>query len=322
MTAWWTGNCVPYDLETDGKDPDDARIIQWCVGSVGHTYNSPADGSGSWSGLVRPERPIPDEAAGVHGITTERAEAEGERRATAIVQLAQALATAAGDGVPVVGHNLAYDFTVLDREMRRLGIGSLAVENNTFATMGQVLVRADGREIGRFCAIDTMVLDKAADPFRPGPRGPDGEKLGGGRKLTYVTELYGVPIRGDAHDASADAFGAARLAYRISRRADAAADYVAANGSDPMVFRNHPFMQWYGGRRSPLEIVKNFARLAELDLPNLHAYQITQAQIQADGLRDWFRRSGEGDPTTVSGDWPLRAISENESAETVPTDGR
>ena len=306
MTAWWTGRCVPYDLETDGRDPEDARIIQWCVGHIGQASND------RWSGLVKPERPIPDEAAGVHGISTERAETEGEGRRVAVAGIATKLAAVADAVAPVVGHNLRYDFTVLDRELRRLGIGSLGIDRETFATLGQIQVRIDGRQIGAFWAIDTMVLDKATDPFRPGPRGPDGEKLGGRNKLTTVAELYGVPIGENAHDAAADAFGAARLAYKMSRRADAAADYVASNGSDPMVFQNHPFMRWYAGRRDPLEIVKNFARLAEMDLPNLHAYQEDQARQQADGLRDWFRRSSEGDPDTVRGDWPLTPYDETE----------
>jgi len=296
VTQWWTGNCVPYDLETDDKEPDDARIIQWCVGRV-HAAAEQAARFESWSGLVKPERPIPDEAAGVHGISTERAEAEGEERVVAVAQMAARLAAAAGDGVPVVGHNLAYDFTVLDREMRRLGIGSLGVEANEFGRLGWVTVRADGRQIGAFPAIDTMVLDKAVDPFRPGPRGPDGEKLGGGRKLTYVTELYGVPIWGDAHDASADAYGAARLAWAIARRC-----------SMPPV----ELHRIYQGRRSPHEIVQSFGRLALYDLPNLHAWQIKQAAQQAAGLREYFAKSGEGDPTTVSGEWPLRTIGEKE----------
>jgi DNA polymerase-3 subunit epsilon len=313
MTAWWTGNCVPYDLETDGKEPDDARIIQWCVGVIGGKAHLPAEGPLSWSGLVKPERPIPDEAAGVHGISTEQAAAEGEDRVKAVQAIALHLANKVGGDAPVVGHNLVYDFTVLDREMRRLGIGSLAVEDNEFARLGQINVRVDGRQVGSFWAIDTMILDKAVDPFRPGPRGSDGEKLGGGRKLTYVTELYGVPIRGAAHDASADAFGAARLAFKLAQRADAAADYVACNGSDPMAFRTHPFMRWYAGRRDPLEIVKAFAHMGSLDLPNLHQWQTVQAERQAQGLREWFTKSGEGDPDTVSGEWPLRTIGESEA---------
>jgi hypothetical protein len=69
----------------------------------------------------------------------------------------------------------------------------------------------------------------------------------------------------------------------------------------------------YRGRRSPHEIVQSFGRLALYDLPNLHVWQIEQAAAQAIGLREYFAKSGEGDPSTVSGEWPLRTIGESEA---------
>ena len=54
-------------------------------------------------GLINPGRMIPDSAIAVHGITTERAKAEGRDPEDAIAEIAEALLTASKDGVAVVG---------------------------------------------------------------------------------------------------------------------------------------------------------------------------------------------------------------------------
>ncbi len=118
MTAWWSGRAVLFDLETDGVDPEDARIITACSASV-----QPAVAADVTNWMARPERDIPEEAAGVHGITTAIAQEKGGPREDVVAGIAYSLAEWAGEAAPVVGHHLAYDFTVLDREMRRLGIG-------------------------------------------------------------------------------------------------------------------------------------------------------------------------------------------------------
>lgn len=287
-----------FDLESDGKDPEEARIITACAASVGPAGAPP--GVRNW--MAQPERDIPAEATEVHGITTERARAEGEAREVVVGEISAVLAAGERD-VPVTGHNLTYDCTLLDREMRRLGIGSLSADADGVA------VRIDGREAGRFWAIDTMILDKAVDPFRPGPRGPDGEKLGGGRKLTYVAGLYGVPLAAeDAHAADADALAAGRVAWAIARRCDLANGAVGGGfDMDQCV----ALLNMYAGRKKPNEIARAFAELGRLTLPELHRRQTEWAAEQADGLRQWFTKSGEGDASTVDGSWPLRPMTES-----------
>ena len=271
MSAWWTGSAVPFDLESDGRDPEDARIIQWFVGHVQPTAVM------GWSEIVKPERPIPDEAIAVHGISTERATAEGEERAVSIAALARRLAEVTSGGVPVIAHNAPYDATLLDREMRRLGIGSLGVNG------GRVVVRIDGQQVGAFHVIDTLTLDKHVDPFRKGKR-----------QLPVVAEHYGVPIRGDAHTADADALAAGRVAWAIAKRC-------------ALPFND--LRKLYADRRYPAEMAGNFRALGELSLAELHERQVEWAAEQAAGLAEWARNNPgktDIDPDTVSGAWPLR----------------
>ena len=88
---------------------------------------------------------------------------------------------AAEHQVPIVGHNLAYDMTVLDREFRRhLGRGL-----------------PDGL---RF--IDTLVLFRRFDLTT------------GGRRLEQLAARHGITF--PAHDATADALASLRLLHTLA----------------------------------------------------------------------------------------------------------
>lgn len=133
----------------------------------------------SW--LVNPGIPIPTGASNVHGITTEQAIAQGMSPYEAVLQIAGFLARAVVDERPVVAFNASYDFTLFDREARRHGVA-----------YGQPRV------------IDPFVIDKHLDKWRKGKR-----------TLTACCEHYQVRIDG-AHDATADALAAARVAWRMA----------------------------------------------------------------------------------------------------------
>lgn len=184
-TAWYLGRMAAFDFETDGPDPLDARAITATVLLLGGGHDRE---DRTW--LLKTERPIPADASAIHGISTEHANEHGMERRTAIEQITGTLAALMATETPVVAFNGSFDFTVLEREAERVGVPGL----------GTLL----GRPIGP--VVDPHVLDKQVDRFRKGRR-----------TLGATCEHYGIDL-GNAHDSTADALGAARLAYVIAKR--------------------------------------------------------------------------------------------------------
>ena len=295
---WWSGRALGFDFESDGPVPTEARAITCAMVRMEPGTRMPPS---VLEVMIQPERDIPAEATAVHGITTERAMAEGLLREVAIPSIAATLAEALGPEVPLVGHNVSYDLTLLDREMRRLGVGLLCIEKDIFAQIQQVALVVGGKWLTTFPVIDTMVLDKAVDRYRPGKR-----------KLEVTAQHYGVPMaEGSAHGATADVIASLRIAITIAQRAA-----VAEGGGIDTIARTY-----YAERRYPTEVARAFASLGARSLPDLHCAQVRWAAEQADGLREHFREHSEKgvDPADVRGDWPLIPLAENETVETIDT---
>ncbi|WP_113699158.1 3'-5' exonuclease [Nonomuraea lactucae] len=184
--AWHKGMLLAFDLETTGIDVEADRIVTGCVSLINGTTGE----AQTKTLLTDPGIEIPEGATAVHGITTEYAREHGDDPMTVVGLLTDILTGQVYDGVPIVGYNLAYDLTLLDRESRRHGLESFAE-----------------RFLGaRPVVIDGFVLDKHLDKWRKGSR-----------KLADVCAHYDVRIDG-AHDASHDALAAARVVYRIAQR--------------------------------------------------------------------------------------------------------
>ncbi len=178
--APWYDRLGVFDLETTGIDTDTCRIVSAYVGVVD------ADGAPkgvSW--LADPGVEIPVQASAVHGITTDRARAEGRDAAEVVAEIVAVLRALLGQGVPLVIYNASYDLTLLNRECLRYGIEPLD----------------DPLPI-----IDPLVIDRAMDRYRKGKR-----------TLEAAAEYYGVELM-DAHDAEADAVAAGRVAQAIARK--------------------------------------------------------------------------------------------------------
>src|SRR5690606_15845109 len=110
---WWEGLLPVFDVETTGSDPREARIV-----SAALLLCLP-DGRvqpGGVDVIVNPGVPIPDEATAVHGITTERARAEGIEPAEAVDQILTCLLGIGALGWPLVIYNATYDWVVLHHE--------------------------------------------------------------------------------------------------------------------------------------------------------------------------------------------------------------
>lgn len=134
--------------------------------------------------IVKPDGwTIPDAAARVHGITTERALSEGVDAAQVLQEFAAALARAQ----TVVAHNLDFDRSVIQAEFIRAGITTGGTRPALVCTMKQST---------DFCAI----------PGQYGNKWPTLEEL--------HQHLFEEPVA-DAHSALADAQACMRCFFRL-----------------------------------------------------------------------------------------------------------
>lgn len=202
--TWHSGPLAAFDVESTGVDVESDRIVTATVALI-----RPGQPTDVRSHLVAVEVDIPQAATEIHGITTEHARANGKPAAEVLDAVAADLADAMRAGVPVVGMNVCFDFTLLDRELRRHGLPDLEVR------------------IGGPVApvLDVLVIDKQVDRYRRG-----------GRKLTDLCAHYGVALDG-AHDSANDALAAARVLWRIGQRAAMPADELSGLYAD----RRNPY---------------------------------------------------------------------------------
>lgn len=177
--TWLETPFAPFDLETTAPDPLTARIVTACLMRIDHTPATTA--ATNW--LLDPGIEIPEGAAAVHGITTERARAEGQDYYEGYAEIRGDLERAWAEGRIVIAYNAVYDLTVIDAEGQRLGEPPLVC--------GPV--------------IDPFVIDRAMDKFRRGKR-----------TLGVTCEHYGIELGENAHAADADALAAARLAWKLA----------------------------------------------------------------------------------------------------------
>ena len=130
--------------------------------------------------LADPGVEIPEAAAAVHGITTEHARAHGRPHDEVLAETIAEIRRAWHDGLTLVAYNAAYDLTVL-----RSREPSFTVDGLVF---------------------DPLVIDRDRDRYRKGKR-----------TLGNVCEHYHVRLD-NAHEATADALAAARLAWMMSKK--------------------------------------------------------------------------------------------------------
>ena len=184
--GWHRELLIGFDLETTGTDPRQARIV---TGAVTELAGGEPRGRREW--LADPGVEIPADAVAVHGISNERAAAEGSPADRVADAIADVLAGYWKTGVPVVAYNASFDLTLLSAELRRYGLPSL---RDRLGGMDPAPV------------IDPYTIDRWADRYRRGKR-----------TLEAVCAEYGVALD-TAHDASSDALAAARLACAIAGR--------------------------------------------------------------------------------------------------------
>lgn len=171
---------IVFDTETTSPEPQEARIVTAAVGIL-----HPDGTHDIHQVVIDPGIPIPEEAAAVHGWTTERLHAY-EGRLTPELGLEQILAGLYEHRLPVVAFNARFDFTLLVRECERHAF--------------------DTTPLHKLQVIDPLVIDKQIDKYRKGSR-----------KLQPIAELNGITLT-DWHDATADALAAGLLAQAMVRK--------------------------------------------------------------------------------------------------------
>lgn len=183
-------HCVGFDLETTGVDVFEDRVVTASIVYIDDVGNVIQD----YEWLINPGVEIPDEAAAVHGISTEHAQTHGDNPRTALYEIAGVLSYFLTNEVPVVAYNAAYDFTLLNYDIER-NLG----ENYSFKAFFNNHVIPP-------LIIDPLVLDKKLDRYRSGSR-----------KLTAQAERLGVSLE-NAHTSADDAFAAARVAQALWKK--------------------------------------------------------------------------------------------------------
>ena len=176
-TAWPFGPLLGFDTETTGVNPSQDRLV---TAALIRRTERPVGGDRQQSvttWMADPGVEIPEAASAVHGVTTERARAEGRPVAEVLAEVSDLLVTAMAAGTPVVAFNASYDLTLMEAELARHGL----------PTMRSRL----GRELGPIA--DPLVLDRAVDRYRKGKR-----------RLGDLCEVYGVQVDEALHTAEVD----------------------------------------------------------------------------------------------------------------------
>ena len=169
-----------FDLETTGLDLANSKIVTACVALIDASGNLIGEAQ-EW--LANPGIEIPAIAASVHGVTTEYAIEHGRPLAEVVGEINAKLGEFFAAGIPVVAYNASYDFTILRSNSLALGLPELAEPKPV---------------------IDPLIVDRHYDKWRKGKR-----------TLTASTELYGVSLGDDAHNATADAIAAGQVALAV-----------------------------------------------------------------------------------------------------------
>jgi len=227
----WAQVVGVFDLETTGVDVTSDRIVTAHVGLLDQ------DGgvltARDW--LADPGVEIPEGASAIHGISTHRARVEGRPVREVVGEVVEALRALFDAGIPVVAYNAPFDFSLLKNEAVRHGVPPIERPSPV---------------------IDPLVVDKAYDRWRRGKR-----------TLSVVAEHYRVRLDA-AHEASADAVAAGRVAQALAER---------------------------------------YAAWLPTTVDELHTRQIAWARAQAASLTEYFVSIGRLDPDEpLDGSWPIR----------------
>ena len=172
QTDWVGGPLLGFDTETTGVNVTDDHIVTAAL-----VLRIPGQSIDVRTWLLNPGVEIPAGATAIHGISTEHAKQFGAPPAEALAEMAQELAEHLNAGVPVVAYNASFDLQILDAELSRYGLPTLA--DRLGCSVKPVL--------------DPLVIDRWQDRYRRGKR-----------TLGDLVQHYGIENQGDLHAADVD----------------------------------------------------------------------------------------------------------------------
>ncbi len=182
--SWINGPFIGFDTETTGVDPSEDRLVTASI----ITRGPQGDTVQNW--LANPGVEIPQRASEVHGITTEYARLNGAPIRDVLEDVAGVLSDYLKRGYPIVAFNAGYDIGIMESELQRHGLPTLT-----------------DRTGGIRPVIDPLVLDRALNKYRKGPR-----------RLSNLMAAYGVVTDQSMHDAEVDTRATLDLLERMIRK--------------------------------------------------------------------------------------------------------
>jgi DNA polymerase-3 subunit epsilon len=175
---------VGFDCETTGVDTERDLILSASIVNIPRTA-PPAE---TTEYLLHPGLTDPVGGQEIHRMTLPFLKENGSDPAETLEAMCQVLSIMVDEQTPLVGMNVPFDLTMLDRNCRLYGVTPLTDRCQIYA-------------------LDAFVLDKAVDPYRKGKR-----------NLQTLAGQYRIPWDEDsAHTSAADALAAARVVWRIGR---------------------------------------------------------------------------------------------------------
>jgi len=181
---WTEQEFMSLDFETTGVDTNTARPVEVSLLRIGKDESKLA-GYEHLSTVIDINEEIPEDAAKIHGITTERMRLHGKPAANIIISLASSIQVCIENKTPLVIFNAPYDWNILFNEAKRYNL-----------TL-----------VGLPMFLDPLLLDRHFDKYRRGSR-----------QLTTTANHYNVALDGKAHSAEADALAAAKIMRRMIRK--------------------------------------------------------------------------------------------------------
>lgn len=267
-----------WDVEESGPDVQEERLVSCAVALVG-------GGGETWSHtwLVNPGFSIPPESTAIHGIHDDDV-ADAPAFAEIAEDVLEVLVDAADQRMALVAYNAPFDCTVLDRNMRRAGVG-----DGPLAALWSVLR-----------VVDPMLLDRMLDTFRKGSRKlPDTTAIWNARaaraQAAEGREWKPAALlgrnRGGTHDAGEDAIATCRLAY-------VQAVFGCVYSYDRPVWENRKPERDLLERQAEWEATRN-------DLERLHEWQRRWRYDDQLRLKAHWESQGNPKAAGVRPEWPV-----------------